>query len=145
MHACLWLWLWQQRLAVWLAGWLAGWAAQHGAGHATHARSSSRVHCAALHRTALHCTALLNTCQTPQLPARRLACPVQRRRGSRADPVTEDDLLRAIERLAGLGSGFGVVKIGARQFVRSMPTELSTDSNVLIELAEVRMDVFMCV
>ena len=52
--------------------------------------------------------------------------------------MTEDDLLRAIERLAGLGSGFGVVKIGARQFVRSMPTELSTDSNVLIELAEVR-------
>lgn len=37
----------------------------------------------------------------------------------------------------GLGSGFGVVKIGSRQFVRSMPTELSTDSNTLIELAQV--------
>ena len=82
------------------------------------------------------------------LPACPPACPphcLQRRRGSRADPVTEDDLLRAIERLAGLGSGFGVVKIGARQFVRSMPTELSTDSNVLIELAEVRACAGACV
>ncbi|PRW39352.1 vacuolar sorting-associated 22-like protein 1 [Chlorella sorokiniana] len=61
---------------------------------------------------------------------------VQRRRGSKADPVSEDDLLHAIKRLQGLGSGFGVVKIGSRQFVRSMPTELSTDSNTLIELAQ---------
>ncbi|KAI3431521.1 hypothetical protein D9Q98_004571 [Chlorella vulgaris] len=61
---------------------------------------------------------------------------VQRRRGSRADPVSEDDLLRAIEKLGGLGSGFGVVRIGAKRFVRSVPTELSTDSNALIELAE---------
>ena len=51
--------------------------------------------------------------------------------------VSEDDLLRAIERLAALGSGFGVVRIGTRQFVRSVPTELSTDSNEVIELAQV--------
>jgi hypothetical protein len=63
--------------------------------------------------------------------------PPQRRRGSRADPVSEDDLLRAIEKLSGLGSGFGAVRIGAKQFVRSVPTELSTDSNALIQLAEV--------
>ncbi|KAL4422019.1 hypothetical protein ABPG77_005449 [Micractinium sp. CCAP 211/92] len=61
---------------------------------------------------------------------------VQRRRGAAADPVSEDDLARAIERLAGLGSGFGLVTIGGKQFVRSVPTELSTDSNSLIELAE---------
>ncbi|KAL4440286.1 hypothetical protein ABPG75_003287 [Micractinium tetrahymenae] len=61
---------------------------------------------------------------------------VQRRRGAAADPVSEDDLVRAIERLAGLGSGFGLVKIGGKQFVRSVPTELSTDSNTLIELAQ---------
>ncbi|EFN53961.1 hypothetical protein CHLNCDRAFT_36297 [Chlorella variabilis] len=61
---------------------------------------------------------------------------VRRRRGSRADPVSEDDLLRAIEKLQGLGSGFGVVRIGNRSFVRSVPTEISTDSNTLIELAE---------
>ncbi|KAI7837848.1 hypothetical protein COHA_008336 [Chlorella ohadii] len=41
-----------------------------------------------------------------------------------------------LELSLGLGSGFGVVKIGSRQFVRSMPTELSTDSNTLIELAQ---------
>lgn len=61
---------------------------------------------------------------------------VQRRRGAAADPVSEDDLLRAIEKLAGLGSGFGAVKIGGRLFVRSQPSELSTDGNTLIELAE---------
>lgn len=61
---------------------------------------------------------------------------VERRRGSRADPISEDDLLRAIEKLQGLGSGFGTVRIGSRLFVRSVPTELSTDSNMLIELAE---------
>lgn len=66
-----------------------------------------------------------------------LACQAQRRRGAAADPVSEDDLARAIERLAGLGSGFGLVTIGGKQFVRSVPTELSTDSNSLIELAEV--------
>lgn len=51
--------------------------------------------------------------------------------------MSEDDLLRAIEKLGGLGSGFGVVRIGAKSFVRSVPTELSTDSNALIDLAEV--------
>ncbi|PSC67642.1 vacuolar sorting-associated 22-like protein 1 [Micractinium conductrix] len=61
---------------------------------------------------------------------------VQRRRGTAADPVSEDDLLRAIDKLSGLGGGFGVVKIGARQFVRSQPTELSTDGNALIDFAE---------
>lgn len=56
--------------------------------------------------------------------------------------MSEDDLLRAIEKLSGLGSGFGAVRIGARLFVRSVPTELSTDSNALIELAEVGAERF---
>lgn len=70
---------------------------------------------------------------------------MQRRRGAAADPVSRDDLARAIERLAGLGSGFGLVTIGGKQFVRSVPTELSTDSNAVIELAEVgRWQVHPC-
>ena len=31
------------------------------------------------------------------------------------------------------------MRIGARQFVRSVPTELSTDSNEVIEMAQVRV------
>ncbi len=62
---------------------------------------------------------------------------VQKRRGSAADPVSEDDLLRAIEKLKTLGGGFGVVKIGTTQFVRSVPKELNTDTNAVIELAQV--------
>ena len=61
----------------------------------------------------------------------------QKRRGSAADPISEDDLLRAIDKLKVLGGGFGVVRIGAKQFVRSVPTELTTDTNAVIELAQV--------
>lgn len=45
--------------------------------------------------------------------------------------------MRAIEKLRSLGGGFGVVRIGPRQFVRSVPTELNTDTNAIIELAQV--------
>lgn len=51
--------------------------------------------------------------------------------------MSEDDLVRAIEKLRSLGGGFGVVRIGPRQFVRSVPTELNTDTNAIIELAQV--------
>ena len=45
---------------------------------------------------------------------------MQRRRGSRADPVSEDDVLRAIAKLGVLGGGFAVVKVGERRLVRSL-------------------------
>ena len=45
---------------------------------------------------------------------------VQRRRGSRADPVSEDDILRAIAKLGVLGGGFAVVKVGERRLVRTL-------------------------
>ena len=38
---------------------------------------------------------------------------LQRRRGSRADPVTEDDVLRAIDRLKVLGGGFDILTVCA--------------------------------
>ncbi len=37
---------------------------------------------------------------------------MQRRRGPNADPVSEDDILRAIGKLKALGSGFQVFKVG---------------------------------
>lgn len=60
---------------------------------------------------------------------------VQRRRGSTADPISEEDIVRAIEKLSILGGGLGIVTIGTRPFVRSVPAELSTDGNALIDLA----------
>lgn len=47
----------------------------------------------------------------------RLEMRMQRRRGSRADPVSEDDILRAIAKLGVLGGGFAVVKVGERRLV----------------------------
>lgn len=61
---------------------------------------------------------------------------LQRRRGSRADPVSEDDVLRAIGKLKALGSGFQVIKVGSQKLVRSVPGELNTDKSILLELAQ---------
>ena len=58
---------------------------------------------------------------------------MQRRRGSRADPVSEDDILRAIAKLGVLGGGFAVVKVGERRLVRSLglPCHSSKPGNSL--------------
>ena len=37
---------------------------------------------------------------------------VQRRRGSRSEPISEDDLMRAISKLKVLGGGWAVTKVG---------------------------------
>lgn len=44
---------------------------------------------------------------------------MQRRRGMRTDPVSEDDILRAITKLGVLGGGFSVVRVGERRLVRA--------------------------
>ena len=50
------------------------------------------------------------------------------------ESVTEEDLERSIAKLRCLNSGFAVVRIGGRKFVRSMPRELATDENEVLEL-----------
>lgn len=60
---------------------------------------------------------------------------VERRRGSSADPISSDDVVRAIEKLSILGGGLGIVSIGKRLFVRSVPSELSKDGNTIIDMA----------
>ena len=56
---------------------------------------------------------------------------LQRRRGSRADPVTEDDVLRAMAKLKVLGGGFDVVTVSLFPFhpsINALPrAELSED------------------
>jgi ESCRT-II complex subunit VPS22 len=60
---------------------------------------------------------------------------VVRRRGGAAEPVTLDDVARAVEGLGALGAGLGVVRAGGRRLVRSVPAELSPDGGVLLALA----------
>jgi len=42
--------------------------------------------------------------------------------------ITEADILRAIKSLEPLGSGYSVISIGDKKFVRSVPAELDNDS-----------------
>jgi len=66
---------------------------------------------------------------------KKLMHSVQKRRGSIAQPISEDDLLRAIERLACLGGGWKVLTIGGKKVIRSVPVELSQDQGEVIRLA----------
>jgi ESCRT-II complex subunit VPS22 len=68
-----------------------------------------------------------------ELPA--LLRLVQRRRGAQTEPVSEDDIVRAIRKLKVLGGGFDLVGVGSLAFVRSVPGELNTDKNRVLELA----------
>lgn len=65
-----------------------------------------------------------------------LRAAVMRRRGSRSDPVSEDDIIRAIKKLKVLGGGIDVVSIGCRSYIRSVPGEFNMDKNRVMELAQ---------
>ena len=61
---------------------------------------------------------------------------LQRRRPAGAQPVCVDDILRAVDKLKGLGSGFNVMKAGSRTLVVSVPMALSDDHGALLSLAQ---------
>lgn len=50
--------------------------------------------------------------------------------------VSEDDILRAVKSLVPLGSGFSVINIGSKQFIRSIPKELNTDQSTVLEVLQ---------
>ena len=56
---------------------------------------------------------------------------MQRRRGTAAEPVSTDDIVRAIGKLKALGNGFRLVKLGNKSLVQSVPGELSQDRTKL--------------
>lgn len=60
---------------------------------------------------------------------------VRRRRGAAADPVSEDDVVRAVGALGALGDGFSIARVGAARVVRSVPGALSSDGSAALELA----------
>ena len=66
---------------------------------------------------------------------RRLMSSVLARRGAAAQPVSEDDLLRAIERLQCLGGGWKVLTVGGKKVIRSVPVEFSPDQSEVIRIA----------
>ncbi|KAJ5895296.1 hypothetical protein N7495_006987 [Penicillium taxi] len=51
--------------------------------------------------------------------------------------VSEDDILRAVRSLEPLGSGFSIVHVGTKQFIRSIPKELNTDQSTVLEAIQV--------
>ncbi|OJJ84765.1 ESCRT-II subunit protein SNF8 [Aspergillus glaucus CBS 516.65] len=51
--------------------------------------------------------------------------------------VTEDDILRAIKSLEPLGSGFSIISVGSKQYIRSVPKELNTDQATVLEAIQV--------
>lgn len=57
-------------------------------------------------------------------------------RGRTRQDVSEDDVIRAIKKLAILGSGFKVLPLQGRQLVQSVPSELNKDHTEVLQLAE---------
>ncbi|KAK8780830.1 vacuolar-sorting protein SNF8 [Amblyomma americanum] len=53
----------------------------------------------------------------------------------RQEEITQDDLLRAVEKLKTLGKGFQLISVGSRYLVQSVPTELSLDHTNVIKHA----------
>ncbi|ODM21561.1 hypothetical protein SI65_02405 [Aspergillus cristatus] len=51
--------------------------------------------------------------------------------------VTEDDILRAVKSLKPLGSGFSIISVGSKQYIRSVPKELNTDQATVLEAIQV--------
>ncbi|KAL1897232.1 ESCRT II complex subunit Dot2 [Ceratocystis pirilliformis] len=54
-----------------------------------------------------------------------------------AAEVTDDDVLRAVGTLKPLGSSYSVVKVGHKQYIRSVPRELSTDQSFVMEASQI--------
>jgi ESCRT-II complex subunit VPS22 len=51
--------------------------------------------------------------------------------------VSDDDIKRAVDSLAPLGSCFSMMKIGHRSLIRSVPKELNTDQSTVLEAVQV--------
>jgi len=49
--------------------------------------------------------------------------------------LDDDDILKAIDTLKPLGSGFKVVNIAGQKMVQSVPREMSTDTSMLLDMA----------
>lgn len=48
-----------------------------------------------------------------------------------------DDILHAVKSLEPLGSGFSLLRVGSKQYIRSVPKELNTDQATVLEAIQV--------
>jgi len=51
--------------------------------------------------------------------------------------ISEDDVRRAVETLKPLGGSYGIVRVGRKEYIRSVPRELSNDQAAALEAAQV--------
>ena len=63
---------------------------------------------------------------------------VTERRSKLVDKPTKEDIEVAIKKLSCLGGGWAIVSIGGHRYVRCVPSELSTDGNVVLDYASKR-------
>ncbi|EEU39507.1 uncharacterized protein NECHADRAFT_94477 [Fusarium vanettenii 77-13-4] len=54
-----------------------------------------------------------------------------------ADPIADDDVRRAVQTLAPLGGSYAVVKVGRKEYIRSVPRELNDDQVAVVEAVQV--------
>ncbi|PHH77014.1 hypothetical protein CDD80_1001 [Ophiocordyceps camponoti-rufipedis] len=57
--------------------------------------------------------------------------------GEAGPVISEDDVRRAVETLRPLGGGYGIVRVGRTEYVRSVPRELSSDQAAVVEAVHV--------
>ncbi|KAH6893397.1 EAP30/Vps36 family-domain-containing protein [Thelonectria olida] len=62
---------------------------------------------------------------------------VARGRMEGSPAVSDDDVRRAVETLKPLGGAYAVVRVGRREYVRSVPRELSGDQTAVVEAVQV--------
>lgn len=55
-----------------------------------------------------------------------------------AEPISSDDVMRAVEKLKVLGGGFGLTKVGVQTYIQSVPGELNIDTSKVLQVAQVR-------
>ncbi|PHH79961.1 hypothetical protein CDD83_3806 [Cordyceps sp. RAO-2017] len=61
----------------------------------------------------------------------------QQLEGGNVVVISEDDVRRAVETLKPLGGSYGIVRVGRKEYIRSVPRELSSDQAAVIEAVQV--------
>lgn len=62
---------------------------------------------------------------------------VEKGRMEGAGGISEDDVRRAVETLKPLGGSYAIVRVGRKEYIRSVPRELNGDQTALVEAAQV--------
>jgi len=61
---------------------------------------------------------------------------VQTKRTAKSSPISLEDIKSAIAKVNVLGNGFGIITLGNRKIVKSVPVELNRDNIAILNLCE---------